>query len=90
MTMKIYARVQAGTVAELLSTNAMIATLFHPDLLWVDVSEQPMVKEGWVYDGKRFTAPPLTPPNPPPPTLGDIQAQINLLRAQVAALTKHP
>lgn len=90
MTMKIFARVQDSTVAELLRTDAAIATLFHPGLVWVDVSRQPMVREGWAYDGTRFTAPAPTPPDPPPPTLGDIQAQIDVLRAQVAALTKHP
>jgi hypothetical protein len=90
MTMRIFARVQNSMVVELLSTDAAIATLFHPGLVWVDVSQQPMVKEGWAYDGTRFTAPALTPPDPLPPTLGDIQAQIDVLRAQVAALTKHP
>ena len=90
MTMKSFARVQNGTVAELLHTDAAIATLFHPGLVWVDVSQQPMVKEGWAYDGTHFTAPALTPPSPPPPPLVDMQAQIDVLRAQVAALTKHP
>ena len=90
MTMRIFARVQNSMVVELLRKDAAIATLFHPGLVWVDVSQQPMVKEGWTYDGTRFTAPALTPPDPPPPTLGDIQAQIDVLRAQVAALTKHP
>jgi len=90
MTMKIFARVENSIVAELLRTDAAIATLFHPGLVWVDVSQQPMVKEGWAYDGTRFTAPAVTPPDPPPPTLRDIQAQIDVLRAQVAALVKHP
>lgn len=87
--MKTYARVLDGAVAELLRTDDAITTLFHPGLVWIDVSGQPAVTEGWRYDGTRFAPPTPLPPEPAQPSLAEIQAQVQALRAQVASLARH-
>lgn len=64
--MKTYARIYAGQVAELFSTDQDIATLFHPALVWVDITGMsPQPQERWLYAGGVFSPPP--PPAPPPP-----------------------
>ena len=60
--MKTYARIQDGLVAELLKTDGDITSMFNPALVWVDVSSQPNIAEGWHFDGTNFT-----PPSAPPP-----------------------
>lgn len=87
--MKTYARIQDGLVAELLQTDDNIVTMFHPALIWVDVSSEPEVSYGWVYNGKNFTAPPAFPPVEPAPTIAELQAQIAALGAQLAVLSRH-
>jgi len=37
--MRTYARIVNSTVIELFSTEGNMAEMFHPDLLWVDISE---------------------------------------------------
>ena len=37
--MQTYARIQDGVVAELFTTDRDIATLFHPALQWVNVTD---------------------------------------------------
>ncbi|MBC3270761.1 MULTISPECIES: hypothetical protein [unclassified Pseudomonas] len=37
--MKTYARISSDTVVELFTTDGNMAEMFHPDLLWVDISE---------------------------------------------------
>ncbi len=56
--MKTYARIQDGLVAELLKTDGDITSMFNPALVWVDVSSQPDIAEGWHFDGTKFTPPP--------------------------------
>jgi hypothetical protein len=85
--MKTFARIQNGAVAELFATDADIGQLFAPALLWVDVTDLPGVVQGWLYDGSVFTAPPPVSA-PPAPSLADLQAQLQALAAQIAALTK--
>ena len=86
MTLKTYARVQDGIVAELMRTGAVISTLFHPGLTWIDVSGQPTVAEGWTFDGTRF-APVATPVEPAGlPTMPQILADLASLKAEVAAM----
>lgn len=49
--MNTYARIYGGLVAELFSTDGDMATMFHPDLIWVnidDMSPAPIV--GWVAE----------------------------------------
>jgi len=85
--MKTHARIQDGLVVELLKTNRDIAGMFHPALVWVDVSSHPDVSEGWHFDGKTFASP--TPPQSPAPapTIAELQAQLASISAQLAALT---
>jgi len=61
--MKTYARIDKGIVMEIFSTDADIATLFHPELVWVDVtSVAPQPNDNWgatESDGQWvFVAPP--------------------------------
>lgn len=50
-----YARIESGVVAELLDTDADIASLFPLELVWV--SATPDVEQRWTFDGKTFAAP---------------------------------
>ena len=88
--MKTYARIEAGTVVELLTTQDDITKLFHPALRWVAV-DTPAVAVGWVEGPNGLAAPPPPPPQPapppPPPTLDELHARINELAAKVAALS---
>jgi len=54
-----YARIYEGAVVELFSTDGDIAEMFHPDLVWVDVTAtNPKPEVGWLYDGENFAPPP--------------------------------
>ncbi len=86
--MKTYARVQDGLVAELLKTDGDITSMFSPSLVWVDVSSQPNIAEGWNFDGTNFTPPSPPPPQSPVPTIADLQAQIAAISAQLATLSR--
>jgi hypothetical protein len=84
--MKTYARIQNDVVAELFSTDADISQLFNPVLFWVDVTGQTAIAEGWRYDGASFSAPAAVAGTPAKPTIADLEAQIAVLTAQIAAL----
>jgi hypothetical protein len=60
--MKTYARVYNGIVRELLSTDGDITKMFHPDLVWIDVTGfDPRPQEGWTYtDEGGFDLPGVT------------------------------
>lgn len=65
--MKTYAHVHAGEVIQVLRTDKPITSLFHPDMLWIDVTAlDPMPAEGWSAQssasGWQF-APPATKDN---------------------------
>ena len=49
--MRTYARMQNGIVAEVLKTDGDITRMFNPALVWVDISSQADVVEGWHFDG---------------------------------------
>lgn len=56
--MKTYARIENECVAEIVSLNVRPEKLYHPSLLWVDISalpEQPDVN--YNYSGGAFSAP---------------------------------
>ena len=85
--MKTYARIQDGLVAEMLKTDGDITNMFNHALVWMDVSSQANVGEGWHFDGTRFT-----PPSPPPaiasaPTIPELRAQLAALSAELAKLS---
>lgn len=65
--MTLYARIASGVVAELLETDADIADLFPPTLVWVPAT--PSVAQGWTYTAGAFSA-------PPPPPAPDIPSQV--------------
>jgi hypothetical protein len=85
--MKTYARIETGTVAELLLTEANPADLFHPALRWVEVT-QAAVAVGWTEGPAGLTPPQVQEPVlAPMPTLAELHARLADLAAQVAALT---
>lgn len=56
--MKTYARVDNGSITEILTTDLDIKTLFHPSISWVDITHEiSELSVGWHYDGKTFTFP---------------------------------
>ena len=84
--MRTYVRIQDGLVAEILETDLDITQLFVPTLVWVDISSQPGIRDGWRYDGKGFV-PPCNPPSAPQvPTVLELQAQLATLSARIVAL----
>ena len=89
MEMNTYARIQNGTVAELLRTSQSIADLFHPGLAWVEVSDYPDVIPGWTFDGQHFSKPIVTPSPPALPTMAGLAAELAALKVEVTALRTH-
>ncbi|MGY3172445.1 type II secretory pathway component PulL [Pseudomonas sp. TE12234] len=46
--MKTYANIAAGVVQYLLPTDGDITEMFHPDMIWVDVTDAiPPIEAGW-------------------------------------------
>ncbi|HUB11003.1 MAG TPA: hypothetical protein VMB34_03525 [Acetobacteraceae bacterium] len=85
--MKKFARIQDGRVVELTTCVGDITEMFHPGLTWVDISIQnDGVAEGWNYDGALFSPPTYPTALVPSMAMGDIQAQIALLSAQLEAI----
>lgn len=88
--MKTFARLQDGLVAELVSTEQPVHMLFHPDMVWLDVSNEPAVAVGWVSDGRMVSRPavaePVTAPTPNPiAELAEIRAALAVLQARLDA-----
>ncbi len=93
--MSLYARVLDNLVRELFFTDADITTLFHPDLVWVNVDNVIGIAEGWTADqvGGSWKFKPYTPPPPTPEQI--LSAQNSILQyltqqstTQKAALTE--
>lgn len=85
--MRTYARMQNGIVAEVLKTDGDITRMFNPALVWVDISSQADVVEGWHFDGTNFTAPATHHTSAQVPSIAELQAQLAALSAQIAALS---
>jgi len=85
--MRTYARIQDGVVSELLKTASDITAMFHPSLVWVDVSSKTEVREGWRFDGKEFSEPAQAAKPAAGPTIAELQAQLLLLEAKLATLS---
>jgi len=85
--MRTYARIQNGVVAETLKTGSDITKMFNPALVWVDVTSQAQVREGWHFDGTQFSPPAEPAPPAPMPTIGELRAQLAALDAKIAALS---
>lgn len=91
--MKTFARVQDGIVAELVTTGHAIETLFHPDLVWLDVSGEPAVATGWRCDGRTVSRPPAeaaaaAPAPDPAAELADIRAGVEALQFRLTELER--
>jgi hypothetical protein len=82
--MKIYARIEDGVVAELLSIEGSIAGRFHPSLTWVDATGQ-AVAVGYRQLTGSFVPPPAAATAPA--ASGTEVATIAELRAQLAAMS---
>jgi hypothetical protein len=85
--MKTYARIQDGVVAELLTTDGDITSMFNPALVWANVTSQPDIAEGWHFDGTKFTPPPTPPAVAPVPTIAELHAQLTALSVALAKLS---
>jgi len=85
--MKTYARIQDGLVAELLKTDGDITNMFHPALIWTDVSSQANVAEGWQFDGSNFLPPTASPPTAATPTVDELQALLAVISARLETLS---
>ena len=88
--MKTFARLQDGLVAELVTTEQPIHTLFHPGMVWLDVSGEPAVTTGWLSDGRTVSRPAAAevmpaPTRDPSAELADIRSALAALQARVAA-----
>ena len=85
--MKTYARLENHVVAEIINTTGDIAKLFHPSLVWVDVTGKG-VQVGWVQNSNGSFAPPPTPPVAvvPAPSVAELLTELTAMRAQVAQL----
>ena len=75
--MKKYARIEAGTVREIIRhANAFdMSKAYHPSLVWVEITSiTPVPQEGWLYDEGTgsFTEP---PPPPAPPSDAEVAEQ---------------
>lgn len=56
--MKIYARIEGKRVVEIVSLDVEPETLYHPSLVWVDITNMnPAPGVNYLFDGKVFTAP---------------------------------
>lgn len=84
--MKTYARIQDGVVAELLTTDADIAEMFHPELTWLDVTTVAGIVEGWTLAGTTFSPPQPAAPQAAIPTLADLQARMAALSTELQTL----
>lgn len=82
--MALFARIEAGVVAELFSTEQAISDVFHAGMAWVDTAGKDVAVGFRHVEGAFFPPAPETPA--PAPDKAALQAQIAALAAQVAAL----
>jgi len=87
--MRKFARIQDGRVVELFTHPTDISSMFHPALVWLDVSSMnPTVAEGWNYDGVALSPPVRQQTATAPTILDDLQRQILALTAQVESMKR--
>lgn len=56
-----YARIEQGSVREVVETAQRIDDLYHPDLVWVELRDRPEIVAGWVVQPDGFSAPEIEP-----------------------------
>ena len=82
--MKRYARIETGTVVEMMTTQAEPSDLFHASLEWREADAA--VEIGWLATDNGFEPPPAQVAVPTPePDLPQLQAELNALIAKFAA-----
>lgn len=85
--MKTYARIDAGSVVELFQTDSDITQMFHPDLIWIDVTDlDPQPGQQWTYDGTTFAAPIPWAPSPADTLLTNTSTRDSLLSQAALAI----
>lgn len=88
--MRIYARIDNAMVVEIFQTSSNISQLFHPSLVWVDITDvTPQPGEGWsaIQSGETWT---FTAPNIVAVTLTDAQtAACNALTANLENFVRY-
>ncbi len=52
-----YARIEQGSVREVVETTQQIEDLYHPDLVWVELRGRPEIVAGWIVQPDGFSAP---------------------------------
>lgn len=63
--MKNYARIEDQIVAEIVSLDVDPKTLYHPSLVWVDITSlNPAPAVGYLYQAGEFTAPVIEAEDP--------------------------
>lgn len=63
--MRIFGRIYGEVLVEIFSTDGDIKEMFHPDVIWVDITEvDPMPSEGWTYTLGTFAPPVPYSPTP--------------------------
>ena len=86
--MKTYARIHDGRVAEIITTGDDIRAMFHPALVWVDISGVQGVQVGWTFDGAKWAEPVRAEEAAAPLSLSHIQSQLALLTSQISKLAE--
>lgn len=82
--MKCFARIEAGTVVEMMTTQAEPSKIFHPLLHWIEADDT--VEIGWLATETGFEPPLPTVAVPQPePDLSQLQVDLNALIAKFAA-----
>jgi len=87
--MQKYARIYDGHVVEFFETDGDISTMFHPDLIWVNVDSVSGIAEGWTainVDGVWEFAP-YIPPSEPLPVVAE-NKRMSLRESCSAAITR--
>ncbi|MHC8334570.1 tail fiber assembly protein [Pseudomonas sp. LB3P25] len=84
--MKTYANIADGVVQYLLPTDGDITEMFHPDMIWIDVTDAiPPIAAGWItveIDGVWSFAAPV------PPVLTDAELKAAALSQRDALLSQ--
>ena len=75
------------SVRQILETEREIG---NPANVWHDVTDQPQVAVGWLFDGSEFREPP-PPPEPPAvvsgePTIAELHQQLTQIAARIDRL----
>ena len=83
----IYARIQCGQVAEIVSTSLDIRSLYHPSLIWAPADGVAGLAVGWTWDGVTFSPPANGNANITQGETANISAELANLQQRLAVLT---